>query len=283
MIAYEGFAGVQGSALMSAILVAAVSLCVLSLALQASNDDCPHPPMREVVREKAHGYIRSVVAPSMYDCAAECKVSPLCLSFTFDPEKRTCQRLSQKSVKTNVNFTVGSGVFFGNIQDWKMSLTGACGNVPCGANSRCTLGRYGQPLCELYDDIGVKCTRDDDCHTPMTSCFLGHCMCHPGYSHNITSNSCDRECKRYANTMTLYKDLTILGHNRKRVRHIGGLKDATKKCTKACMEETSFLCKTVDFRPYSVCLLSSEGYLDVRAGERERDQSRWWMAVRRCQ
>ncbi|XP_067649021.1 uncharacterized protein [Haliotis asinina] len=265
--------------LMSAILVAAVSLCALSLALQASNDDCSHPPMHEVVLEKAHGYIHSVVAHSMYDCAAECKRSLLCLSFIFDLEKRTCEQLS---VQTKVRFEVGSGVFFSSAHDWKMSLTGACGDASCGANSRCTLGRNGLPLCDIYDNIGMKCTRDDDCHTPMTFCFRGLCLCHPGYSHNITSNTCDRDCKRFGNTMTLYKGLGIKYHNRKRVLVFGEFEDAVKMCTTACVEETTFVCKTADLRPPRGCYLSSDGYLDASPSERERNLSQWWMAVRTC-
>ncbi|XP_071102925.1 uncharacterized protein [Haliotis cracherodii] len=262
------------------ILVAIACLCALSLTLQASDDDCVHPPVHEVAPGKNHDYIRSVGAPSMYDCAAECKLLPPCLSFIFDPEKRACQLLK----KTNPSFTVGSGIFLSNIQDWKMPLTGACGDASCGPNSRCTVGRYDQPLCVSYAVIGMNCTRDADCHVTMTSCFLGQCLCHPGYSHNIRRNSCDRDCKSYGDTMTPYKGLGIRDHNRKTLKVVGGLEDAMKMCMSACVEETSFVCKSVDYgRRYELCHLSSEGYLDVAAENRQRDLPGWWMAVRGCQ
>ncbi|XP_046367208.2 uncharacterized protein LOC124142668 [Haliotis rufescens] len=262
------------------IIAVTACLCAPSLTEQASDDGCVHPPVHEVVPGKDHDYIDSVGAPSMYDCAAECKLLPPCLSFTFDPEKRACQLLK----KTTPSFTVRSGIFFSNIQDWKMPLTGACADASCGPNSQCTVGRYGQPLCVSYAAIGMNCTRDADCHVTMTLCFLGQCLCHPGYSHNIRRNSCDRECKRYGHTMTPYKELTTKGHNRKRIKVVGGLEDAMKMCVSACVEETSFVCKTVDFgRRHRLCLLSSEGYLDVTVRERERGQFGWWMAVRGCQ
>ncbi|XP_071102932.1 uncharacterized protein [Haliotis cracherodii] len=268
---------VQQKSKMSTILLATACLCALSLTLQASDDDCVHPPVHEVAPGKNHDSIRSVGAPSMYDCAAECKLLPQCLAFTFDPEKRACQLLE----KTNPSFTVGSGVFFSNIQDWKMPLTGACGEASCGPNSRCTVGRKGHPLC-LSSVIGMNCTHD--CYVTMTSCFLGQCLCHPGYSHNIRRNSCDRDCKSYGDTMTPYKGLAIAGYNRKVLKVVGGLEDAMKMCMSACVQETSFVCKTLDFCYKALeCKLSSDGYLDVKERYREHGLSEWWLAVRKCQ
>ncbi|XP_067649015.1 uncharacterized protein [Haliotis asinina] len=262
---------------MSFILVVAACLCALCLTLQASDGYCDHPTVQEVVPGKEHDYIQSVGSPSMYDCAAECQLSPQCMFFTFDPEKRACKLLR----KTNPSFSVGTGIFLSNIQEWKMPLIGACRNASCGPSSRCILGRKGNTLCSSY--IGMVCTRDDDCTITRTKCFLGRCLCHPGYSHNIRTNSCDRDCKSYGDTMTPYKELAILGHNRKKFM-ILGKQDAMAKCMSACVQESSFICKTIDFRQvFPKCQLSSEGYLDVTAEERQRKQRNWWLAVRKCQ
>ncbi|XP_067649016.1 uncharacterized protein [Haliotis asinina] len=264
---------------MSTVFVAVAYLCVLSTTLQESDDNCVHPKVEEVLPVTAHDYIRSVVAPSMYDCAAECKLSSRCLFFTFDHEECTCQILK----KTNPSFTVGTGLFFSSIQEWKMPLTGACDMASCGPNSRCTEGRNGHPLC-LNDDvlIGMKCTNDDDCHVNMTSCFRGRCLCHPGYSHNIRRNSCDRFCQRLGDSMTPYQGLGIKRHNVMAIETAKG-KEALEMCMSACVHETAFKCKTIDFqrRPLR-CFLSNVGYLDVEAKERERGLHGWWFAVRKC-
>ncbi|XP_067649014.1 uncharacterized protein [Haliotis asinina] len=256
---------------MSTILLTAACFCALPSRLQATDYDCVHPTVQEVLPVKAHDYIRSVIAPSVYDCAAECKLFPLCLYFTFDAEKRTCQFLK----KRNQRFTVGSGIFFSSIKEWKMPLTGACRNASCSPNSQCI---EGHPLCLNDAVIGMTCTRDDDCHVNMTSCFRGRCLCHPGYSHNIRRNSCDRDCQNYGDTMTPYMGLGIIGHNTK----ILNVASTMEMCMSACVQQT-FLCKTIEFRRMPPrCQLSQVGYLDVTDREREKGVEDWWFAVRKC-
>ncbi|XP_046565413.1 versican core protein-like [Haliotis rubra] len=123
--------------------MATVCLCVIPLTLQEAGDDCV-PPVHEVVPMKDHDYIRAIAESSMFECAAECKLLPLCQAFTFDEEQRACQLRG----KTESSIIVVSGVFFSNIQQWKMAMTRACGQTSCGPHSRCIVGRYGQPLCE---------------------------------------------------------------------------------------------------------------------------------------
>ncbi|XP_067649012.1 uncharacterized protein [Haliotis asinina] len=260
---------------MSVILLTAACSCALPSTLQASDNDCVHPTVQEVLPVKSSDYIRSVIAPSMYDCAAECKLSRLCLFFTFDPKKRTCQLLK----KRNQRFTVGSGIFFSSIQKWKMPLTGACRNASCSPVSQCTVGRNGHPLCLNDALIGMKCTRDNDCHVNMTSCFRGRCLCHPGYSHNIRRNSCDRDCQNYGDTMTPYIGISIRGHNTK----ILNWTSTMEMCMSACVQQT-LLCKTIEFRRKPPkCQLSRMGYLDVTNEERLKGLQVWWFAVRKCQ
>ncbi|XP_067648929.1 uncharacterized protein [Haliotis asinina] len=267
---------------MTTYLMPTACLCVISLTLQASGDDCVHPPVHEVVPMKDHDYIRSIPDSSIYECASECKLLPLCLSFTFDEEQRACQLRG----KTEPALTVGSGVLFSNIQQWKMPMTGACSQTSCGLHSRCIVGRNGRPVCEDSSAlIGMKCTNDADCPVSMTLCFHGRCLCNPGYSHNIRSNSCDRDCKNYGDTMTWYQGLSISGNNRKSADVHGDLEHAKKMCMAACVQETSFICKTVDLGRsiFRDCCLSSKGYLDVSIEDRDSDEVFWILGVRGCQ
>ncbi|XP_067651448.1 uncharacterized protein [Haliotis asinina] len=92
-----------------------------------------------------HQVFRKIGSISLYDCASECLMSPVCLSFGFEYNTLICFLHSNTS--DNVSIYTRSGLYFSDIQSWPKSLAGPCFVMSCPVTTRCQVDRLGLATC----------------------------------------------------------------------------------------------------------------------------------------
>lgn len=112
----------------------------------------------------------------------------------------------------------------------------------------------------LYGGIGSSCsTNGGECVTKDGECRDGKCQCVPGYSYDLGLRTCASSCETYGFTFQSVKRRIIRDYNDLTLEDV-----ELDDCTKACIEETTFVCRSFDYFPrWNACYLSENVKTDV--------------------
>lgn len=106
----------------------------------------------------------------------------------------------------------------------------------------------------LYGGIGSACTSGgDECLSENSECRGGRCQCIPGMSYNLNTRTCGESCEKYGETYQSVNRRIIRGFNDDTVKNL-----TLAECKKRCIEDTGFLCRSIDYFPHwHTCYMSA--------------------------
>ncbi|XP_045198833.2 uncharacterized protein LOC123553153 [Mercenaria mercenaria] len=171
-----------------------------------------------------YGTPRDVITnvTSLAMCASLCFEDDSCASVLFDGFKKICF--------TNSGFA--------------KNLTANCG---------LKYAYFVQSSCKVLSNLGNVCDTEDDCTDVGSTCLEGLCSCKAGYSLNQSSSTCLQFCDLYGTTFTAFVGFLLTGNNDVILENMN-----KTSCTAACINTTTFTCRTAELSDDNQCFLSTE-------------------------